>query len=431
MLAKAVQIKPNHAHAHNNLGITFKELGKHQEALACYKNAILVDPNHTLAVNNLSILLKETQLSNLTQTNSSHLKELILLLFKRNDINHKDIFRNARSFIFIEENNNQVRKIVNSDSLLLKNQIIKNLLNEELFLLMLQKSLMADQFIEKILTKLRYEILITLIDSNQNILEGLFDFIISLAEQCFLNEYVYVQSRKEIIHVKQLINEIVSNKEINELKIAILGCYIPLLSNQNIVNKLFDYKSKNILFNDLIDIQIEEPLKEKKLVNSIKSFGKISDAVSKKVRDQYEEYPYPRWRYTYSNSPTNFSIIINNQITPNKIKINRKFYNPNVLIAGCGTGNHICQAANYLNANILGVDLSITSLAYAKRKVEELGLKNIDFLHADILQLNNLNKKFDVIECVGVLHHMHDPLKGLKILQNLLEPHGLLLIGRA
>ena len=41
MLIKAVQIKPNHALAHNNLGITFKELGKHQEALASYKNAIL------------------------------------------------------------------------------------------------------------------------------------------------------------------------------------------------------------------------------------------------------------------------------------------------------------------------------------------------------------------------------------------------------
>ena len=105
MLTKAIQIKPNHALAHNNLGIIFKELGKHQEALACYKNAILVNPNHTLAVNNLSMLLKESQLSNLTQTNSSSLKELILLLLKRNDINHKDIFRNARSFLFIEEKN--------------------------------------------------------------------------------------------------------------------------------------------------------------------------------------------------------------------------------------------------------------------------------------------------------------------------------------
>ena len=426
---KTIQIDPNYVLAHNNLGITFKELGKPLEALACYKNAVLIDPNFTLAVNNMSILLKEIRLTNLTQANSSSLRELILLLYKRNDINHTDIFRNATTFLFIEKNKNQISKIVNSDSLLLKNQIIQNLLKEELFLLMLQKSLVLDQFIEQMLTKLRYEILFSLVDADQNILEEDLDFIISLAEQCFLNEYVYVQSKKEINHVKKLINEISNKKEINELKIAILGCYIPLLSNENIANILSDYKSKNILFNDLINMQIKEPLKEKKLVNSIKSLGKISDAVSNKVRGQYEEYPYPRWRYTYSNSPKEFSTFINNQIKPNKIKVNHKFYNPNVLIAGCGTGNHICRAANYLNANILAVDLSLASLSYAKRKVEELGLKSIEFLHADILQLNNLNKKFDVIESVGVLHHMDDPIKGLNTLRGLLETHGLLLIG--
>jgi len=74
------------------------------------------------------------------------------------------------------------------------------------------------------LTKLRYEILFSLVDTDQNILEEDLDFIISLAEQCFLNEYVYVQSKKEINHVKKLINEMSNKKEINELKIAILGC---------------------------------------------------------------------------------------------------------------------------------------------------------------------------------------------------------------
>ena len=426
---KIIKIDPSHADSHNNLGFLFKELGKNKEALTCYKNAILANPNFTLAVNNLSNLLKEMQLSNVTLTNSSGLKKLILLLFKRNDINHRDIFQNAKSLLFITESNDQLKKIVNSNSLLLKNHIIQNLLKEDLFLLMLQKSLMSDQFVEKMLTKLRYETLINLVKSDKKISEKYFDFIISLAEQCFLNEYVYVQSEKEINYVNQLIMKIKNNKEINELKIAILGSYIPLLSNRDIADKLSNYKSKNILFNNLIDMQINEPLKEKKLVNSIKSLGKISDTVSKKVRNQYEEYPYPRWRYTYSNTPTNFLNIVNGHIKPNRIQINHKFNNPNVLIAGCGTGNHICQAANYLNANILGVDLSLSSLAYAKRKVEELGLKNIDFLHADILQLKDLKKKFDVIESIGVLHHMHDPLQGLKILVDLLEPNGFLLIG--
>ncbi len=210
---------------------------------------------------------------------------------------------------------------------------------------------------------------------------------------------------------------------------AILGCYIPLYTSKNITNKLLDYKSKNILFNDLITMQIKEPLKEIKLVNSIKSFDKIIDSVSKKVREQYEEHPYPRWRYTNKNLPSNFLFKLNNEIKPNKIEYSNKFVNPNVLIAGCGTGKHITIAERYLNANILGVDLSLASLAYAKRKTEELGFKNIEFLHADILQLKNLNRKFDVIECVGTLHHMKDPLTGLKVLLDLLEPHGFLKLG--
>ena len=426
---KTIKIQPNHANAHNNLGNVFKVLGEHQKAISCYQNAIKINPSNTSIINGLSDLCKLIQLDNITKTNSTSLKELFLFLFRRNNINHTDIFRNAKLLLFIGENDNQVRQIANSDSLLLKNKIIQYLSKEELFLLMLQKSLMTDKFLEKLLTKLRYEILFTLVDSNQNILKRYFDFIVSLAEQCLLNEYVYVQSKKEINHVNQLKNKIVNNKEINELEMAILGCYIPLYTSKNITNKLLDYKSKNILFNDLITMQIKEPLKEIKLVNSIKSFDKIIDSVSKKVREQYEEHPYPRWRYTNKNLPSNFLFKLNNEIKPNKIEYSNKFVNPNVLIAGCGTGKHITIAERYLNANILGVDLSLASLAYAKRKTEELGFKNIEFLHADILQLKNLNRKFDVIECVGTLHHMKDPLTGLKVLLDLLEPHGFLKLG--
>ena len=338
LLHKAIQIQPNHAKAHNNLGVVLKELGEHQKAISYFDKAIQIDPKYEEAHSNLAILLKElgehqkiinyyakailivpnsrvtinglsdlfkfTTLGNITKTNSTSLKELFLFLYRNNYINHDDIFHNAKLLLFVGEADNQVRQIVNSDSLLLKNKIIQNLSKEELFLLMLQKSLMPDKFLEKLLTKLRYEILFTLVDSNQNILNGYFDFIVSLAEQCLLNEYVYVQSKKEIDHVNQLKNKIMNNKEINELEMAILGCYIPLYTSKNIINKLLDYKSKNILFNDLITIHIKEPLKERKLVNSIKSFDKIFDAVSKKVRDQYEEHPYPRWRYTNKYLPS-------------------------------------------------------------------------------------------------------------------------------
>ena len=63
--------------------------------------------------------------------------------------------------------------------------------------------------------------------------------------------------------------------------------------------------------------------------------------------------------------------------------------------------------------------MSLTSLAYAKRKIKEAGFRNIELLQSDILNLKNLKRKFDIIESVGVLHHMKEPLKGLEILLDL------------
>ena len=78
---------------------------------------------------------------------------------------------------------------------------------------------------------------------------------------------------------------------------------------------------------------------------------------------------------------------------------------------------------------ILAIDLSLTSLAYAMRKTEEFNLKSIKYMQADILNLRKLDQKFDLIECAGVLHHMENPMVGWKILAECLNPGGLLMIG--
>jgi len=80
-------------------------------------------------------------------------------------------------------------------------------------------------------------------------------------------------------------------------------------------------------------------------------------------------------------------------------------------------------------ATILAVDLSVTSLAYAKRKTQELGIGNIEYRQADILALASSTDRFDVIECTGVLHHLEDPLAGWNILCSLLRRAGVMRIG--
>jgi SAM-dependent methyltransferase len=73
--------------------------------------------------------------------------------------------------------------------------------------------------------------------------------------------------------------------------------------------------------------------------------------------------------------------------------------------------------------------LSLASLSYARRVTQELGLTNIDYQQADILRLAASDRRFDVIESCGVLHHMSDPLEGWRILANLLRPNGYMKIG--
>ncbi|WP_372052931.1 methyltransferase domain-containing protein (plasmid) [Tistrella mobilis] len=147
-----------------------------------------------------------------------------------------------------------------------------------------------------------------------------------------------------------------------------------------------------------------------------------TDAVSARVRSQYETAPYPRWRGVVKNI-TDFPDTLARALPAQ----------PDVLIAGCGTGRH---PANWASAttcrSLLAIDLSRNSLAYAAVKMRELGLADrIRFARADILDLPALlpPASFDLIEAVGVLHHMADPFRGWQVLRDLLRPGGWMRIG--
>ena len=425
---KAIKIQPEYIRSYNILGRTLKELGEYSKALNCFEEAIKINPENTMLLYAILDLFTSIQFSNLTENNARSFKKLILFLFKNNNIDHNKIFNNAKLLILLNISQQEIEKIINSSSHLLNNKIIKKLLKEEFFHLILQKTFLTDRFLETLVTQIRKEILLSL-EKKENILSEYYNFIFSLAEQCFLNEYVFFQSEEENKNIINLKKKILNNIENKEIEIAILGSYKPLIQIESIKNKLLNYTSKIDLFNDMIDMQVKEPLREIELKSSIKSIKVISDDISKKVKNQYEENPYPRWRFGNNNTSANFLFYLNNDIKPNGIEFNNKFIKPNVLIAGCGTGQQIINAIGYQNSNIVAVDLSFASLAYAKRKIEELGHKNVEFIQGDILNLNILNKKFDIIECAGVLHHMREPLEGLKVLLNLLEPHGFLKLG--
>ena len=100
-----------------------------------------------------------------------------------------------------------------------------------------------------------------------------------------------------------------------------------------------------------------------------------------------------------------------------------------VLVAGCGTGYEpIDIARRDSSVAITAIDLSRKSLAYAQRKAQALGCRNIEFHQGDLLDLPRTQWEFDLIVCTGVLHHLADPLAGWKVLRDKLAANGMMRI---
>jgi SAM-dependent methyltransferase len=157
----------------------------------------------------------------------------------------------------------------------------------------------------------------------------------------------------------------------------------------------------------------------------------IADDVSLLVKQQYEENPYPRW---IKAAPAGKSVTIDGylrrQFPLAPISNVTKRSDLEILVAGCGTGQHSIETARrFTGARVLAVDLSLTSLCYAKRKTRELGLSNIEYAQADILQLGSIGRAFDVIEASGVLHHLAAPFAGWRLLLSMLRPGGFMHLG--
>jgi SAM-dependent methyltransferase len=179
---------------------------------------------------------------------------------------------------------------------------------------------------------------------------------------------------------------------------------------------------------DLFTQQIAEPREEMRCRGEIPRLTGVEDDVSRQVQQQYEENPYPRW------------VEVGRIVRPTTLQSWLPTLAPgagpeddtagDILIAGCGTGQQAIETAQmFPGARVLAVDLSLSSLAYARRKTHALGLSNIDYAQADILHLDTIGRSFDLIESTGVLHHMADPLAGLRVLVKLLRPRGLIHLG--
>jgi SAM-dependent methyltransferase len=255
-------------------------------------------------------------------------------------------------------------------------------------------------------------------------------FLSTLSIHCFTNEYVYYESDEETKLINELQAEISETLEQSEQpEVMKILCFASYRSLHN-----YDWCQKLKCLDNLEEVKsrlLEEPLLERIIARDIPTLEQITGDVSRKVREQYEENPYPRWvklgasinAKTISNVCDELKLQLHTETIKNVTA-------PLILVAGCGTGQHSIQTASrFSDCHVTAVDLSLASLAYAQRKSNELCFTNIDYLQADILRLHQMDEEFDIIESAGVLHHMDEPMAGWKILVDLLKPGGLMRIG--
>ncbi|RIA37133.1 methyltransferase family protein [Hephaestia caeni] len=175
----------------------------------------------------------------------------------------------------------------------------------------------------------------------------------------------------------------------------------------------------------LVKRTLTDLAEERALAAALPSVGATSRSASQHVRAQYESHPYPRWQTPPTPRPADLRALI--ERLPG---INHAALPPAplaTLIAGCGTGYEAIDLARTdPSLAITAIDLSRASLAFAQRNAAELGLGAIAFVQGDLLDLGA--ERFDLITATGVLHHLADPLEGLRTLTAVLAPGGVMRI---
>lgn len=149
--------------------------------------------------------------------------------------------------------------------------------------------------------------------------------------------------------------------------------------------------------------------------------------VSAAVAKLYDTYPFPpepildepppgyNWRWNWLAA---YNFCTGRKPTKQDIRI---------LDAGCGSG----VSTEYLvhlnpHAQVVAIDISSGTLEVAKKRCQSSGADRVEFHHLSLYDIQQIPGQFDLINSVGVLHHLPDPIRGIQALAQKLAPGGIM-----
>lgn len=244
-------------------------------------------------------------------------------------------------------------------------------------------------------------------------------FAAALAQQCFLNGYVFWQDEDETARVTALRTRIeamlAAGSTVPDAELATLACYVPL---HELVGA--PKITAGPALAALLVQQRDEPAEETRIADALPALTPVPDIVTNDV--------YPRWSgLPLAEMPVPPQVWLLSRFPAATLEVTSE--QPSMLVAGCGTGQYALQLARTLTVGDgVAIDLDRATLAVAARKAKDAGMTNMRFGQGDILQAAALGQRFGLIECGGVLHQLPDPLAGWAALLTVLEPGGLMRI---
>jgi SAM-dependent methyltransferase len=468
---QALALKPDLAEAHNNLGAAFHEQGRLDAAVAQYCRALAFNSDHADAYGNLGKALMEgghfaqalTFIQRGIEIQASENIKLLFIQCVRNlnripdeiDL-RQNLIRalsdpwgrpihlakfSARLLKHGGATRTCINRVTSAWPMRLPAQEIfsptefAEICNDQLLLCFLTSTFVCDIELERFLTATRFTLLEAASaggDSHQ-VEENALCFFCAVAQQCFINEYVFAHTDRELEKAHRLrtllVEALSSGTSIPELWLVAIAAYFPLADlpvADMILPRLWSAPVAA-----LVARQVWERQEERQLQASMPRLTVIEDGVSSLVKQQYEENPYPRWtKASPVGQPVTIEAYLRRRFPLAPLRNVAKKSAVEILVAGCGTGQHSIETARrFVGAQVLAVDLSVTSLCYAKRKTRELGLNNVEYAQADILQLPSIGRVFDLIEAIGSLHHLADQLAGWRLLLSILRLGGFMRLG--
>jgi len=416
---------PTHATCLNLLGVVYQTSGRHRLAAKLFAKAIAVDDLDAGFHYNIAC---SYQAMGEQITAAAHFKAAITLGMSSKKSLEEFMMENVVLLRCIDHIGS--RSWSSKAGSLLSAEDIGAMAQDTLLRCALKLTVIHGVPLELLLTCLRSTLLRLAADDPSGaaqVGEDVVDLFCALAQQCFINEYVFAQTddeTKRASELRVLLSEkLATRSAIGPTLVAAVAAYCPLHTIGNAEDLLAlswpDYVDQ------LLRQQVREPLEELEDRARIPALTEIDDRTSKAVMLQYDQNPYPRWtinpcKIVAGDMKRHAGMAGSGEVRPTQ----------DILIAGCGTGKHPFWTAQYFpHARIIAIDLSRANLAYARRKTREEGLHNIEYAQADILKLGAIARTFDRIDAVGVLHHLADPKAGWRVLLSLLAPNGIMRIG--